>query len=51
MRNLDILDSRQKLSVYAQAGVLPGGGLQALLGEPEGQAVIAPSQATNAEDL
>jgi argininosuccinate synthase len=25
MRNLDILDSREKLSVYAEAGVLPGG--------------------------
>ncbi len=25
MRNLDILDSREKIAVYAQAGVLPGG--------------------------
>jgi argininosuccinate synthase len=26
MRNLDIIDSRDKLSVYARAGVLPAGG-------------------------
>lgn len=32
MRNLDILDSRAKLNVYADAGVLPGSGLRALLG-------------------
>ena len=31
MRNLDIADSREKLAVYAQAGVLPGGGMAALL--------------------
>ncbi len=37
MRNLDIVDSREKLSVYARAGVLPaGGGAAGLLesGEP-----------------
>jgi argininosuccinate synthase len=33
MRNLDILDSREKLSVYTNAGVLPGGGMEALLGD------------------
>ncbi len=33
MRNLDIIDSRQKLDLYAQAGVLPAGtGTAALLG-------------------
>jgi len=33
MRNLDIIDSRAKLDLYAQAGVLPaGGGAAALLG-------------------
>lgn len=32
MRNLDILDSRAKLGVYSDAGVLPGSGLRALLG-------------------
>jgi argininosuccinate synthase len=31
MRNLDILDSREKLAVYSAAGVLPGGGMQGLL--------------------
>ncbi len=32
MRNLDILDSREKIAVYAASGVLPGG-MRALLGE------------------
>jgi argininosuccinate synthase len=32
MRNLDILDSREKIGVYAQVGVLPGSGMRALLG-------------------
>jgi argininosuccinate synthase len=32
MRNLDILDSREKLGVYADAGVLPADGMRALLG-------------------
>ena len=31
MRNLDIIDSRDKIAVYAQMGVLPGGGLRGLL--------------------
>ena len=31
MRNLDISDSREKLAVYASAGVLPGGGLRGLI--------------------
>ncbi len=31
MRNLDILDSRQKLDVYSAAGVLPSGGMRGLL--------------------
>ncbi|GAB4454181.1 MAG: argininosuccinate synthase [Armatimonadaceae bacterium] len=31
MRNLDILDSRAKIAVYAQAGVLPGDGMSALI--------------------
>jgi argininosuccinate synthase len=43
MRNLDILDSREKLGVYADAGVLPADGMRALLGSgsplalPEGE--------------
>jgi argininosuccinate synthase len=32
LRNLDILDSREKIAVYAQTGVLPGSGMRALLG-------------------
>jgi argininosuccinate synthase len=32
MRNLDILDSRAKIGVYAQAGVLPSDGMNALIG-------------------
>jgi argininosuccinate synthase len=35
LRNLDIADSRQKLSIYAQAGVLPESGLKALLGDDD----------------
>ncbi len=31
MRNLDILDSREKLSVYSEIGVLPSGGMRGLL--------------------
>jgi argininosuccinate synthase len=31
MRNLDILDSREKLAVYASVGVLPSGGTRGLL--------------------
>ena len=31
MRNLDILDSREKIGVYASAGVIPSDGLQSLL--------------------
>ncbi|MFM7321298.1 MAG: argininosuccinate synthase [Armatimonadota bacterium] len=34
MRNLDIFDSREKLAVYSQVGVLPGGGLRALIEAP-----------------
>jgi argininosuccinate synthase len=42
MRNLDILDSRQKLSVYAEAGVLPGDSVRALFGEAGEKALPAP---------
>lgn len=35
MRNLDIMDSREKLDVYSAAGVLPRGGMHALLDAPE----------------
>jgi argininosuccinate synthase len=31
MRNLDILDSREKLAIYSQIGVLPSGGIKGLL--------------------
>jgi hypothetical protein len=31
MRNLDISDSRDKLGLYASSGVLPHGGMKALL--------------------
>jgi argininosuccinate synthase len=31
MRNLDIIDSRDKLSLYSSSGVLPRGGMKALL--------------------
>lgn len=31
MRNLDIIDSREKLDVYSNVGALPRGGMQALL--------------------
>ena len=31
MRNLDILDSREKIGVYANAGVIPADGLRALI--------------------
>ena len=31
MRNLDIIDSREKLDVYSSVGVLPSGGMQGLL--------------------
>jgi len=31
MRNLDIIDSREKLDLYSSTGVLPGGGMQGLL--------------------
>ena len=41
MRNLDILDSREKLGVYAQTGVLPGGGLQGILESVTGPAPAA----------
>ena len=34
MRNLDILDTRDKLAVYSNVGVLPGGGLRALIESP-----------------
>jgi argininosuccinate synthase len=42
MRNLDILDSRQKLSVYAEAGVLPSDSVRALFGEAGEKALPAP---------
>jgi argininosuccinate synthase len=36
MRNLDILDSREKLSTYARTGVLPAGaGAAGLLGSDQ----------------
>ena len=31
MRNLDIIDSRDKLGLYSASGVLPHGGMKALL--------------------
>jgi argininosuccinate synthase len=31
MRNLDIIDSREKLGIYSSSGVLPQGGMRALL--------------------
>lgn len=34
MRNLDIIDSREKLGIYAKSGMLPGGGLKGLLEGP-----------------
>ncbi|MCW5593966.1 MAG: argininosuccinate synthase, partial [Burkholderiales bacterium] len=38
MRNLDILDSRDKLGIYAKAGVLPSGtGAAGLLESDEGK--------------
>jgi len=37
MRNLDILDTRDKLAVYSTSGVLPGGGLRALIEAPSTQ--------------
>ena len=36
MRNLDIMDSREKLSIYARAGVLPAGAGAAGLLESNG---------------
>jgi argininosuccinate synthase len=42
MRNLDIADSREKLAVYASTGVLPGGGMRALI---EGSAPEPPEPA------
>jgi argininosuccinate synthase len=36
MRNLDILDSREKLMVYSDAGVLPSGGMRGLLNAAQG---------------
>jgi argininosuccinate synthase len=33
MRNLDIIDTRDKLGIYSAAGVLPSGGMRALLEE------------------
>ena len=44
LRNLDILDSREKLGVYADAGVLPGGGLRALLGAGNATPAALPSK-------
>ncbi len=34
MRNLDIIDSREKLAVYSASGVLPKGGMRSLLDAP-----------------
>lgn len=36
MRNLDIVDSREKLAVYSSSGVLPKGGMRSLLDAPSG---------------
>ncbi|MBC8139169.1 MAG: argininosuccinate synthase, partial [Fibrella sp.] len=36
LRNLDILDSREKLAVYSNAGVLPSGGMRGLLNAAQG---------------
>ncbi|MBC8136748.1 MAG: argininosuccinate synthase [Fibrella sp.] len=41
LRNLDILDSREKLSVYSSAGVLPSGGMRGLLNAAQGGEVSA----------
>lgn len=35
MRNLDIIDSRDKLGLYSSSGVLPNGGMKALLEQDE----------------
>ncbi|MBI4977417.1 MAG: argininosuccinate synthase [Spirochaetes bacterium] len=35
MRNLDIIDSREKLAVYSSSGVLPKGGMKTLIDAPE----------------
>lgn len=35
MRNLDIIDSREKIGIYSSTGVLPAGGMRALLLEGE----------------
>ena len=41
MRNLDILDSREKIGVYASAGVIPSDGLQSLLEHSDQKALSA----------
>jgi len=41
MRNLDILDSREKIGVYASAGVIPSDGLQSLLEHSDQKALLA----------
>ncbi len=49
MRNLDILDSRQKIAVYTETGVLPGGGMKALLGDDSAAKQIAATDADGGE--
>ena len=52
MRNLDILDSREKIGVYAAIGVLPGGGMTALLESASQKAaprIAAPQTETDIE--
>jgi argininosuccinate synthase len=46
MRNLDILDSREKLAIYATAGVLPGGGLRGVLESAPARSLPAAPDAT-----
>jgi argininosuccinate synthase len=47
MRNLDILDSRAKIAVYASAGVLPGGGGASGLLEAAREKALPPEPGTN----
>ncbi len=51
LRNLDILDSREKLLVYSDAGVLPGGGMRGLIDAAQGteNRGLTPLQTTDPE--
>jgi argininosuccinate synthase len=46
MRNLDILDSREKIGVYASAGVIPSEGLKSLLESAPPKAIEGSAAAT-----